>query len=127
MGTGAIAEEEFDIRKSTLDQAKAQVDSAAAANVATDAGRDRGGRRRRRLRRSRANTANIQLNYTKVKSPISGRVSSRVVTEGNLISGGTADSTLLTTIVSLNPIHVVFDADEAAFLKYQRLAPTESA
>jgi membrane fusion protein, multidrug efflux system len=57
-----------------------------------------------------------------VTAPISGRVSSRIVTEGNLISGGTENSTLLTTIVSLDPIHVVFDADEAAFLKYSRLA-----
>jgi RND family efflux transporter MFP subunit len=44
------------------------------------------------------------------------------VTEGNLINGGTIQSTLLTTIVSLDPIHVYFDADEQAFLKYTRLA-----
>src|SRR5690606_31933466 len=53
--------------------------------------------------------------------PITGRVSSRHVTEGNLISGGNSDSSLITTIVSLNPIHCSFDADEQAFLKYVRL------
>jgi len=44
------------------------------------------------------------------------------VTEGNLVSGGSANSTLLTTIVSLDPIHVYFTADEKAYLAYQRLA-----
>jgi RND family efflux transporter MFP subunit len=62
------------------------------------------------------------LEYTRVIAPIAGRVSHRDATEGNLISGGTSQSTLLTTIVSLDPIHVYFDADEQAFLKYTRLA-----
>ena len=44
------------------------------------------------------------------------------MTEGNLISGGTSQSTLLTTIVSLDPIHCYFDADEQAFPRYTRLA-----
>jgi RND family efflux transporter MFP subunit len=66
-------------------------------------------------------SAKINLDYTEVRAPIGGRVSRRFVDRGNLISGGTADSTLLTTIVSLDPIHVSFDADEAAFLKYERL------
>ena len=57
-----------------------------------------------------------------MSAPITGRVSRRDVTEGNLISGGTLQSTLLTTIVSLDPIHCYFDADEQAFLKYTRLA-----
>ena len=123
VGTNAISQEEFDIRKSTLDQAKAQVDSAAA-NVATSRAAIEVAVAAVAASEAELNTANIQLNYTKVKAPIGGRVSSHLVTEGNLISGGTADSTLLTTIVSLDPIHVVFDADEAAFLKYQRLAST---
>jgi multidrug efflux system membrane fusion protein len=49
-------------------------------------------------------------------------VSDRRVTEGNLVSGGSIGSTLLTTIVSLDPIHCNFDADERALLKYTRLA-----
>lgn len=121
VGTNAISQEEFDIRKSTLEQARAQVDSAAA-NVATSRAAIEVAAASVAAAEAELNTANINLNYTKVISPISGRVSSRLVTEGNLISGGTAESTLLTTIVSLDPIHVVFDADEAAFLKYQRLA-----
>src|SRR5688572_7653711 len=71
-------------------------------------------------------SAKLDLDYTQIRAPVSGRISRREVTEGNLISGGTADSTLLTTIVSLDPIHCVFDADEAAFLKYARLAAAGS-
>jgi len=54
--------------------------------------------------------------------PISGRISRKLVTEGNLINGGTAQSTLLTTIVSLDPIHCYIEADERAYLKYVRLS-----
>lgn len=121
VGTNAISPEEFDIRKSTLAQAEAQVESADA-NIATAKAAVEVAIAAVATAEAELNTANINLGYTQVKSPIGGRVSSRAVTIGNLISGGTADSTLLTTIVSLNPIHVVFDADEAAFLKYQRLA-----
>lgn len=66
--------------------------------------------------------AELNLEYTQVKAPITGRVSSRHVTEGNLISGGQSQSTLITTIVSLDPIHCHFDADENSYLKYERLA-----
>jgi RND family efflux transporter MFP subunit len=121
VGTNAISPEEFDIRKSTLAQAKAKVESAEA-NIETARAAVEVAIAAVAAAEAELNTANINLGYTQVKSPISGRVSSRVVTVGNLISGGTAESTLLTTIVSLNPIHVVFDADEAAFLKYQRLS-----
>jgi RND family efflux transporter MFP subunit len=116
-----ITREEFDIRESSLAQAQAQVESAAADVVTTQASIEVAAAAVVTAE-AELNTANIQLNYTNVKAPISGRVSERAVTEGNLISGGTAESTLLTTIVSLDPIHVTFDADEAAFLKYQRLA-----
>lgn len=121
VGTNAISQEEFDIRKSTLAQAKAQVESAEA-NIATTLAAIEVAAATVAAAEAELNTAHINLNYTQVKAPISGRASSRVVTKGNLISGGTAESTLLTTIVSLDPIHVSFDADEAAFLKYQRLA-----
>jgi multidrug efflux system membrane fusion protein len=56
-----------------------------------------------------------------VKAPISGRISRHLVTEGNLINGGTAESTLLTRVVSLDPLYGYFDVDERAFLKYTRL------
>ena len=63
----------------------------------------------------------MKVDYTQVKAPISGRVSSRLITDGNLINGGNVQSTLITTIVSLDPIHCTFDADEQSFLKYVKL------
>ena len=51
--------------------------------------------------------------FTRVTAPITGRISRKLVTQGNLINGGTAESTLLTTIVSMDPIYVYFEADEA--------------
>lgn len=65
--------------------------------------------------------ARLNLEFTQVKAPISGKISENMVDEGNLISGGTAQSTLLTTIVSLDPIYCYFDVDERAHLKYVRL------
>jgi RND family efflux transporter MFP subunit len=55
-----------------------------------------------------------------VRAPISGRVSRAEITEGNLVQAGPPSATLLTTIVSLDPIYVYFDSDEQAYLKYVR-------
>ena len=70
--------------------------------------------------------ARLSLQFTRVTAPISGRVSRKLVTPGNLIAGGgtggaAGPTTLLTTITSLDPIFFYFDADERAILKYQRL------
>jgi len=62
--------------------------------------------------------AELDLGFTRVVSPIAGRVSRALVTAGNLVSGGQGDATLLTTVVSLDPIYASFDADEQAFLRY---------
>jgi RND family efflux transporter MFP subunit len=67
--------------------------------------------------------AELDLGYTRVTSPISGRVSRHEVSQGNLISGGTSgQGTLLTTVVSVEPMYVYVDASERQVLKYQRLA-----
>lgn len=65
--------------------------------------------------------ARLNLEFTQVKSPIKGRVSRHLVDRGNLISGGDVGATLLTTIVSEDPVHFYFDASEQEFLKYARL------
>jgi RND family efflux transporter MFP subunit len=57
-----------------------------------------------------------------VRAPIAGRISNRRVDAGNLITGGTTGTTLLTTIVTLDPIHFTFDGSEADFIRYLRLA-----
>lgn len=59
----------------------------------------------------------LDLNYTQVASPIDGLLGSTMVTEGNLV---VADSTVLTTVVSVNPIYVDFNVDEQSVLDYRR-------
>jgi RND family efflux transporter MFP subunit len=69
--------------------------------------------------------ARLDVEFTRVSAPVAGRVGRKLVTEGNLISGGVGtQGTLLTTIVSLDPIYAYFEADEGSVLKYSRLART---
>lgn len=69
-----------------------------------------------------ASIAQLNLDWTEVRAPISGRVSDRKIDPGNLIAGGQAGATVLTTIVTTSPIHFVFNASEADYLRYARLA-----
>lgn len=94
----AISQEEYDTRASELEQAEATVQSAKAA----------------------LEEARLNLEFTQVKAPITGRISSEFVTEGNLINGGTG-GTLLTTIVSLDPIYCYFEIDEQSLLNYMQV------
>lgn len=67
--------------------------------------------------------AELDLSFTRIASPIDGRISRSQVTPGNWVSAGAAaNSTLLTSIVSQNPIYVYFDVSENNYLKYKRLA-----
>ncbi len=70
--------------------------------------------------RAGVETAKLNLEYTHITAPIDGRISRRMMTEGNLINS--TQSPVLTTIVSLDPIYCYFDADERSVLKYQQLA-----
>src|SRR5271163_1199273 len=98
--SGAVSEEELDERKSTVAQAESNVAGAAAALEA----------------------ASLNLNFTRVASPIDGRVSRAEVTRGNLVTGGTNGGTLLSSVVSIDPIYLYFDADEQSYLRYTQLA-----
>jgi RND family efflux transporter MFP subunit len=62
----------------------------------------------------------LDLEFTRVTAPVSGTVSDRRVDAGNVISGGTSNADVLTTIVSTNPIHFVFESSEAQLLTQQR-------
>lgn len=94
----AVSQAEVDTRHGALQTAEAAV-AAANANV-----------RARQL----------DLEFTRVTAPISGRVSDRRVDAGNLVAGGSSAADVLTTVVSSAPIHFVFDGSEAVLLKYQR-------
>ncbi len=79
----------------------------------------------RRLRHCRPKSAlkraQLDVEFTKVRAPIDGRISRHLVTIGNLVQGSESGATLLTSIVSLDPIHVYFDMDESIYLKNSRL------
>jgi RND family efflux transporter MFP subunit len=65
--------------------------------------------------------AKLNIEFTHVMAPIAGRVSRHLVTPGNLVQGSDGASTLLTSIVSLDPIYLYFDVDEATYLRNNRL------
>jgi RND family efflux transporter MFP subunit len=98
--SGAVSQEEFDERLSALHQQEASV---AGAQAEYDA-------------------AALNLSFTKVTAPIDGQASRAEVTRGNLVTGGNNGGTLLTTIVSKDPMYVYFDGDEHAYLRYNQLA-----
>lgn len=76
------------------------------------------------LAAAKANVESARLNveWCRVTAPISGRISRKLVTEGNLITGGSGAGTLLTNIASIDPIYCYVDADERSVLKYQRMS-----
>jgi RND family efflux transporter MFP subunit len=97
LGQHAISQEEFDTRSAGNEEAQANVEAAQAA----------------------LDAAALNLEFTRVTAPISGRISRALVTGGNFVANG---QTLLTTLVSLDPIYVSFDGDEQAYLKYTKHA-----
>jgi RND family efflux transporter MFP subunit len=98
----AISQEEMDTRLTLVAEARAAVAAAEAA----------------------VRAAELDLGYTKVRSPVDGRTSRAEVTEGNLVTGGPGEPTELTTVVSLDPIYVYFEGDESAYLRYAHLDRT---
>lgn len=96
----AISEEEHDARSKGLRETGAAVQSTKATVY----------------------TARLNLEFTQVRSPISGRIGRELITAGNLVNGGGGDATLLTFIVSTDPVYVYVDADERSVLKYRRQA-----
>jgi multidrug efflux system membrane fusion protein len=95
VSTQAISREEFDGRTSGLAESSAAVRAAEAT-----------------LR-----TARLNLEWATIRAPVSGRVGRAEITRGNLVQAGPPSGSLLTTIVSLDPIYVYFDADEQLYLK----------
>src|SRR5712691_4270188 len=96
----AISQEEFDSRTSAQANGLASVRAAEAA----------------------VQNAKLNLGWTRVRSPVAGRVSNAEVTAGNLVLAGPPTATLLTTVVSLDPIYAYFEGDEQTYLKYTTLA-----
>jgi len=97
--TQAVSDSIVDQRRQALQAAKAAEMQAAGALKA----------------------AHLNIEFTHVVAPIGGRVSRHLVSVGNLVQGSEGASTLLTSIVSLDPIYIYFDMDEATYLKNNRL------
>ncbi len=89
---------DLDTRRATLSSARAS-QQAAEANL---------------------KTAELNLDFTLVRAPLTGRISDKRIDVGNLIAGGQAGATLLTTIVSQSPIHFQFEVPEADYLRFVR-------
>lgn len=98
--TGNISDQLLDQRRQNFLTAKGELDRAQAA----------------------VREARLNLEFTEIRAPIGGRIGRRLISEGNLVN---ANTTLLTTIVSLDPIYFYFDIDERSYLAYQRVALVE--
>jgi RND family efflux transporter MFP subunit len=67
--------------------------------------------------------AELDLQFTELRAPVAGRIGDRRVSPGNLVTGGLAGNTsMLATIVSLDPIRFEFSFDEASYLRYERFS-----
>jgi membrane fusion protein, multidrug efflux system len=97
--TSAVSESSVDQRRQTLQAAHAAEMQAEGALKA----------------------AKLNVEFTHVIAPITGRISRHLVSVGNLVQGADGGATLLTSIVSLDPIYIYFDMDEATYLKYNKL------
>jgi len=97
-----VSRETYDQRLAELDTARTNVQAA----------------------RAQVRVAELNLEFTQVKAPIAGRVSDARLDVGNLVEGGAAQSRVLTTIVSIDPILFTFQASEGEYLKYSRLNVT---
>jgi RND family efflux transporter MFP subunit len=97
--SGAMSQDEYEQCVAQLAVHKASIQSAEAA----------------------VRDAKLDLEFTRVVSPIAGRVSRTRITEGNLIQTGSGEATVLTTVVTTNPVYVYFNIDEPALLRYDRL------
>jgi RND family efflux transporter MFP subunit len=97
--TRAVAQEEADARKSEADEAAAALKSAEAAR----------------------DTAQLDYEQSEVRAPISGRIGRALLTEGNYVSGVSGYNTLLTTVVSVDPVYAYATLDESAYLRVMQV------
>ena len=133
--------------QTTVDQAKARLALAEAQRkqyeteaVRNTSLRERGGLSQEDLERSLTAVATaaasvdssradlkrteLDLEFTKVRAPVTGVVSRALVTVGNLVQSGETGGTVLTTLVSVDPMYVYFDVDDLTFLPIKQLVPS---
>jgi RND family efflux transporter MFP subunit len=98
-GTKAISDEEYDGRSKAVREGEAALAAAKASET----------------------TARLNLDYTQLKAPVSGKIGRRLVTVGNFVQlqGNNGSATVLATLVSVDPIYTYFDVEEAAYRTYR--------
>ena len=113
----------FDQRQAEYEQARREQERTAQllANNAISAEEADGRKARCDEARAALASARLDLEYTEVRAPIDGRVSRALLTEGNYVSGVAGSASLLTTLVSVDPVYVYADIDEDAYLKFNAL------
>lgn len=132
-------ERALDLARAELDQAKVRVDNAnldvvrgrplAERKVISEKTQDdrenllRDAESAVKVAEARVKSAELDLSFTRIMAPISGRIGRSLVTAGNFVSsGGSISTTSLATIVSQDPIYIYFDVSENNYIKYKRLA-----
>ena len=117
----------FNQRQAEYDQAKSVADRTAKllANNAISAEDAEARKSRAEVAKAALDTAQLDLQYTEVRAPIDGRVSRALMTEGNYVSGNAGLASLLTTVVSVNPVYVYADIDEDTLLKFNSLVESK--
>ena len=106
-GTKAISDEEYDTRRNAVRESEAALAAAKAGEA----------------------TARLNLDYTQLKAPVSGKIGRRLLTVGNFVQlqGGGGSASVLATLVSLDPIYAYFDVEEAAQHNYRSRAKQAEA
>jgi len=133
---------EYERRKAEVEQAKVRLENSKReaerttqllANRAISA--EEGDARQARYQEAKAgllvaqaalDTAKLDLDYTQVRAPVDGRVSRALLTEGNYVSGIAGAASLMTTLVSVDPVYVYADVDENSLLKFNALAQAKA-
>ncbi|HKF73148.1 MAG TPA: efflux RND transporter periplasmic adaptor subunit [Stellaceae bacterium] len=105
-------ERSAELRKKDFEPASSYDQRVSELKVATAAGE---------AAKAAIRLAELNVEFTRITAPVTGRISNHLVSIGNLVSGGEGNgTTLLTTVVSLDPIYFNFDMSEGDFLAYQR-------
>jgi RND family efflux transporter MFP subunit len=113
----------FDQRQAEYEQAKSEAGRTdkLLANNAISAEEAEARKAKAEVAKAALDSAKLDLEYTEVRAPIDGRVSRALLTEGNYVSGNAGSASLLTTMVSVNPVYVYADIDEDTLLKFNEL------
>jgi RND family efflux transporter MFP subunit len=113
----------YDQRQAEFEQARSEAERTdkLLANNAISAEEAEARKSKAEVAKAAFDSAKLDLDYTEVKAPIDGRVSRALLTEGNYVSGNADSASLLTTVVSVNPVYVNADIDEDTLLKFNEL------